>query len=68
MIQEVRETTEQENTLNSDEEAIALAVATDTTESLAKEVEEEETRVLEQPFRMNWKLWKWLRLITPKLQ
>ena len=51
MIQEVRETTEQENTLNSDEEAIALAVATDTTESLAKEVEEEETRVLEQPFK-----------------
>ena len=51
MIQEVRETTEQENTLNSDEEAISLAVATDTTESLAKEVEEEETRVLEQPFK-----------------
>ena len=51
MIQEVRETTEQENTLNSDEEAIALAVATETTEILAKEVEEEETRVLEQPFK-----------------
>ena len=51
MIQEVRETTEQENKLNSDEEAIALAVATETTEILAKEVEEEETRVLEQPFK-----------------
>ena len=51
MIQEVRETTEQENTLNSDEEAIALAVATETSEILAKEVEEEETRVLEQPFK-----------------
>lgn len=51
MIQEVRETTEQENALNSDEEAIALAVATETTEILAKEVEEEETRVLEQPFK-----------------
>ena len=51
MIQEVRETTEQENTLDSDEEAIALAVATETTEILAKEVEEEETRVLEQPFK-----------------
>ena len=51
MIQEVRETTEQENTPNPDEEAIALAVATETTEILAKEVEEEETRVLEQPFK-----------------
>lgn len=51
MIQEVRETTDPENTLNSDEEAIALAVATDTTEIVAQEVEEEETRVLEQPFK-----------------
>ena len=51
MIQEVRETTEQENTLNPDEEAIALAEAAETTEILAKEVEEEETRVLEQPFK-----------------
>ena len=51
MIREVRETTEQENTLNPDEEAIALAEATETTEILAKEVEEEETRVLEQPFK-----------------
>lgn len=51
MIQEVRETTEQENTLNPDEEAIALALAAETTEILAKEVEEEETRVLEQPLK-----------------
>ena len=51
MIQEVRETNEQENTLNPDEEAIALAEAAETTEILAKEVEEEETRVLEQPFK-----------------
>lgn len=51
MIQELRETTEQENTLNPDEEAIALAEAAETTEILAKEVEEEETRVLEQPFK-----------------
>ena len=51
MIQEVRETTEQENTLNPEEEAIALAEAAETTEILAKEVEEEETRVLEQPFK-----------------
>lgn len=51
MIQEVRETTEQENTLNPEEEAIALAVATDTTEIVAQEAEEEETRVLEQPFK-----------------
>lgn len=51
MIQEVRETTEQENTLNPDEEAIALAEAAETTEILAKEVEEEEMRVLEQPFK-----------------
>lgn len=51
MIQEVRETTEQENTLIPDEEAIALAVATDTTEIVAQEAEEEETRVLEQPFK-----------------
>ena len=51
MIQEVRETTEQENTLNPDEEAIALAEAAETTEILAKEVEEEETRILEQPFK-----------------
>lgn len=51
MIQEVRETTEQENVLSPEEEAIALAVATDTTEIVAQEVEEEETRVLEQPFK-----------------
>ena len=51
MIQEVRETAEQENVLSPEEEAIALAVATDTTEILAQEAEEEETRVLEQPFK-----------------
>ena len=51
MIQEVRETTEQENVLSPEEEAIALAVATDTTEIVAQEAEEEETRVLEQPFK-----------------
>ena len=51
MIQEVREATEQENVLSSEEEAIALAVATETTEIVAQEAEEEETRVLEQPFK-----------------
>ena len=51
MIQEVRETTEQENGLSPEEEAIALAVATDTTEIVAQEAEEEETRALEQPFK-----------------
>ena len=51
MIQEVRETAEQENLLSPEEEAIALAVATDTTEIVAQEAEEEETRVLEQPFK-----------------
>lgn len=51
MIQEVRETTEQENVLSPEEEAIALAVATDTTEIVAQEAEEEKTRVLEQPFK-----------------
>ena len=51
MIQEVRETAEQENVLSPEEEAIALAVATDTTEIVAQEAEEEETRVLEQPFK-----------------
>ena len=51
MIQEVRETTEQENVLSPEEDAIALAVATDTTEIVAQEAEEEETRVLEQPFK-----------------
>ena len=51
MIQEVIETTEQENVLSPEEEAIALAVATDTTEIVAQEAEEEETRVLEQPFK-----------------
>ena len=51
MIQEVRETAEQENVLSSEEEAIALAVATDTTEIVAQEAEEEEARVLEQPFK-----------------
>ena len=44
MIQEVRETTEQENASSSEEQVIADAVA-------AQEVEEEETRVLEQPFK-----------------
>ena len=51
MIQEVRETAEQENVLSPEEEAIALALATDTTEIVAQEAEEEETRVLEQPFK-----------------
>ena len=51
MIQEVRETTDPENTLNSDEEAIALALAEETTEIIAQEAAEEETRVLEQPFK-----------------
>ena len=51
MIQEVREIAEQENVLSTEEEAIALAVATDTTEIVAQEAEEEETRVLEQPFK-----------------
>ena len=51
MIQEVRETAEQENVLSPEEEAIALAIATDTTEIVAQEAEEEETRVLEQPFK-----------------
>ncbi|MFS9115669.1 cell division site-positioning protein MapZ [Streptococcus infantis] len=51
MIQEVRETTEQENVLSPEEEAIALAVATETTEIVAQEAEEEETRILEQPFK-----------------
>ena len=51
MIQEVREATEQENVLNSEEEAIALALATETTEIVAQEADEEETRVLEQPFK-----------------
>lgn len=51
MIQEVRETTEQENVLSPEEEAIALAVATETTEIVAQEVDAEETKVLEQPFK-----------------
>ena len=51
MIQEVIETTEQENVLSPEEEAIALVVATDTTEIVAQEAEEEETRILEQPFK-----------------
>ena len=51
MIQEVREATEQENVLSSEEEAIALAAATETTEIVAQEADEEETRVLEQPFK-----------------
>ena len=51
MIQEVIETTEQENVLSPEEEAIALVVATDTTEIVAQEAEEEETKVLEQPFK-----------------
>ena len=51
MIQEVRETTEQESALSSEEEAIALAVAAETTEIVAQEAEEEETKVLGQPFK-----------------
>ena len=51
MIQEVRETAEQENVIGPEEDAIALAVATETTEIVAQEAEEEETRVLEQPFK-----------------
>ena len=51
MIQEVRETTEKENVISPEEDAIALAVATETTEIVAQEAEEEETRVLEQPFK-----------------
>ena len=51
MIQEVREATEQENVLSSEEETIALALATETTEIVAQEADEEETRVLEQPFK-----------------
>ena len=51
MIQEVRETTEQENVLSPEEDAIALAVATETTEIVAQEADEEETRILEQPFK-----------------
>ena len=51
MIQEVRETTEQENTSSSEEETIADAVAAETTEIVAQDVDAEETRVLEQPFK-----------------
>ena len=51
MIQEVRETAEQENVLSPEEEAIALALAAETTEIIAQEAAEEETRVLEQPFK-----------------
>ena len=51
MIQEVRETTEQENTSSSEEETIAGAVAAETTEIVAQEVAAEETKVLEQPFK-----------------
>lgn len=51
MIQEVRETAEQENVLSPEEEAIALAVAAETTEIVAQEVDAEETKVLEQPFK-----------------
>lgn len=51
MIQEVRETTEQENTSSSEEQVIADAVAAETTEIVAQEVDIEETRVLEQPFK-----------------
>lgn len=51
MIQEVRETTEQENTSSSEEETIADAVAAETTEIVAQEVAAEETKVLEQPFK-----------------
>ena len=51
MIQEVRETTEQENASSSEEQVIADAVAAETTEIVAQEVDIEETRVLEQPFK-----------------
>ena len=51
MIQEVRETTEQENTSSSEEETIADAVAAETAEIVAQDVDVEETRVLEQPFK-----------------
>ena len=51
MIQEVRETTEQENTSSSEEETIADAVAAETTEIVAQDVDAEGTRVLEQPFK-----------------
>ena len=51
MIQEVRETTEKENTSSSEWETIADAVAAETTEIVAQEVDAEETKVLEQPFK-----------------
>lgn len=51
MIQEVRETTEQENTSSSEGETISDAVAAETTEIVAQEVDAEETKVLEQPFK-----------------
>ena len=51
MIQEVRETAEQENASSSEEQVIADAVAAETTEIVAQEVDIEETRVLEQPFK-----------------
>lgn len=51
MFQEVRETTEQENTSSSEGETIADAVAAETTEIVAQEVDAEETKVLEQPFK-----------------
>ena len=51
MIQEVRETTEKENTSSSEGETIAGAVAAETTEIVAQEVDAEETKVLEQPFK-----------------
>ena len=51
MIQEVRETTEKENTSSSEGETIADAVAAETTEIVAQEVDAEETKVLEQPFK-----------------
>ena len=51
MIQEVRETTEQENTSSSEGKTIADAVAAETTEIVAQEVDAEETKVLEQPFK-----------------
>ena len=51
MIQEVRETTEKENTSSSEGETISDAVAAETTEIVAQEVDAEETKVLEQPFK-----------------
>ena len=50
MIQEVREATEQENASSSEEKIISSALAEETSEILAQEADEEETRILDQPF------------------